>query len=147
MDGTTPPTLASLTTYLMSKTGKAARGALADQLADQGLRLWHMAVLAALADFGPHVQRDLADRLAVDPSDIVKVVDDLAGAGYVVRTRDLQDRRRVRITLTPGGRAALKKLSVQAAAVQDTVLAPLDEEERARLHALLTRVYDGLDPA
>lgn len=144
MEGT-PPTLTALTIYLLSRTGKAARGAMATQLAEDGLRLWHMAVLAALADFGPHAQRDLAARLSVDPSDMVKVVDDLAGAGYAVRTRDPVDRRRVRVSLTPEGGKALADLTARATAVQDAVLAPLDSGERAQLHALLTRVFNRID--
>ncbi|MBY8878794.1 MarR family winged helix-turn-helix transcriptional regulator [Actinacidiphila acidipaludis] len=145
LDRTTPPTLTGLTPYLLSRTGKAARGALAARLAEQGLRLWHMAVLAALADFGPHAQRELAVRLSIDPSDVVKVVDELAGPGYVERARDPGDRRRVVVTLTPAGRTALAGLSDQAAAVRDAVLAPLDPAERATLHALLSRVFAGLD--
>jgi MarR family transcriptional regulator, lower aerobic nicotinate degradation pathway regulator len=145
MDRTTPPTLAALTPYLLSRTGKAARGALAARLAEQGLRLWHMAVLAALADFGPHAQRELAARLSIDPSDVVKVVDELAEPGYVERERDPGDRRRVLVTLTPAGRTALAGLNDQAAAVRDAVLAPLDPRERATLHALLSRVYAGLE--
>ncbi len=144
MEGT-PPTLTALTVYLLSRTGKAARGAMATRLAEDGLRLWHMAVLAALADFGPHAQRDLAARLSVDPSDMVKVVDDLADAGYAVRTRDPVDRRRVRVSLTAEGGKALADLTARATAVQDAVLAPLDSGERAQLHALLTRVFNRLD--
>ncbi|MCL2551961.1 MAG: MarR family winged helix-turn-helix transcriptional regulator [Actinomycetia bacterium] len=142
---TTPPTLTAHTVYLLSRTGKAARGALAARLAEQGLRLWHMAVLAALADFGPHAQRELADRLAIDPSDVVKVVDELAAPGYVERSRDPADRRRVRVALTPAGRTALTGLERETEAVRDAVLAPLDARERATLHALLSRVYAGLD--
>lgn len=144
-DGPTPPTLTGLTTYLLSRTGKAARGALVSQLAESGLRLWHMAVLAALADHGPHAQRELAARLAVDPSDVVKVVDELAAHGWVDRARDPGDRRRVRVTLTPEGRDALTGLTARSAEVQDAVLAPLDAAERATLHALLTRVYADLE--
>ncbi|MFJ4408769.1 MarR family winged helix-turn-helix transcriptional regulator [Streptomyces sp. NPDC088910] len=143
MNGT-PPTLAALTTYLLSKTGKAARGRLAAELSDEGLRLWHMAVLAALADFGPQVQRELAGRLGVDPSDMVKVVDELAASGCVERARDTADRRRVRVALTPAGRDRLAALTARAEAAQDDVLAPLDARERAQLHALLLRVHDGL---
>ena len=142
MNGT-PPTLTALTTYLLSRTGKTARGRLAAELGDQGLRLWHMAVLAALADLGPHAQRELAERLDIDPSDIVKVLDELAIRGCVERARDPADRRRVRVTLTPEGSATLAALTVRAEAVQDAVLAPLDTEERAVLHALLLRVYEG----
>lgn len=139
------PTLIGLTTYLLSKTGKAARSALAAELARRGLRLWHMAILAALADFGPHAQRELADRLAIDPSDLVKVIDELATPGYVERTRDPADRRRVRIVLTPAGRAALADLHDRAATVQDVVLAPLSAAERATLQALLLRVHAGME--
>ena len=137
----TPPSLTGLTTYLLSRTGKAARGRHAEHLAARGLRLWHMAVLAALADFGPHIHRDLARRLAIDPSDIVKVVDDLAAAGWVERARDAADRRRVVVTLTGPGRRALADLQAEAVSVQDEVLAPLTAAERRTLAALLQRVF------
>lgn len=140
----TPPTLTALTAYLLSRTGKAARGRLAARLAEENLRLWHMAVLAALADFGPHAQRALAERLSIDPSDMVKVLDDLTAAGHVTRTRDPADRRRVRVTATPAGRAALAAQVGRAQEVQAELLAPLSPAERATLHALLLRVFTPL---
>ncbi|MEV7181657.1 MarR family transcriptional regulator [Kitasatospora sp. NPDC093679] len=140
-----PPSLLDLSTYLLSRTGKAARTRLAERLARRGLRLWHLAVLAALADFGPHVQRDLSVRLSVDPSDIAKVVDELAAAGWVDRSRDPADRRRIRVTVTDPGRTALRELQAEAEAVQAELLAPLSAAERTRLHGLLRRLFDG-DP-
>ncbi|MGW2180282.1 MarR family winged helix-turn-helix transcriptional regulator [Streptomyces sp. NPDC001732] len=137
----TPPSLLGLTTYLMSKTGKAARSRLAARLAERGLRLWHMAVLSALVDFGPHVQRELASRLGIDRSDIVKIVDDLAVAGFVDRARDVDDRRRVTVTPTPAGRAMLSELQAEALAVQKELLAPLGRAEQDQLAALLMRVH------
>ncbi|GAA4585874.1 MarR family transcriptional regulator [Planotetraspora phitsanulokensis] len=146
-----PPSLLGLSTYLLSQTGKTARARLAQRLADRGLKLWHMATLAALADFGPHVQRELAARLAMDPSDVAKVVDELAAAGYVDRSRDPGDRRRVAVTLTGAGRATLAELDTEARQVQDDILAPLSLAERAQIHVLLEKVYGGLrrtsDPA
>lgn len=139
-----PPTLLGLTTYLLSRVGRTARGRLAERLAERGLRLWDMAVLAALADFGPHAQRDLVLRLGVDPSDMAKVVDHLAAGGYVDRARDPHDRRRVSVTLAPAGRALLAELDAEARAVQDEVLAPLDAQERRVLQELLLRVQRGL---
>ncbi|MDI2132109.1 MarR family winged helix-turn-helix transcriptional regulator [Yinghuangia seranimata] len=136
-----PPSLLGLSTYLLSLTGKTARGRLAARLGERGLRLWHFAVLAALADFGAQAQRALSDRLGVDPSDITKVVDQLEAAGQVSRARDTADRRRVVVTVTPAGRAALRGLLDEAAAVQDELLAPLGPDERAQLHALLLRVF------
>ncbi len=103
-----------------------------------------MAVLAALVDFGPHVQRQLAARLTIDRSDMVKLIDDLVAAGLVERARDVADRRRVTVTVSPAGRALLDRLQADAAAVQEEILAPLNARERARLAALLTRVHDHL---
>ncbi|MDH6709048.1 DNA-binding MarR family transcriptional regulator [Kitasatospora sp. MAA19] len=139
-----PPTLLDLSTFLLARIGRTARGRLAERLAERGLRLWDMAVLAALADFGPHAQRDLVQRLGVDPSDMAKVADQLAAAGYVERTRDQVDRRRVSVAVTDTGRALLAELDARARAVQDEVLAPLDERERQVLQELLLRVHQGL---
>ncbi|MFB7620152.1 MarR family winged helix-turn-helix transcriptional regulator [Kitasatospora sp. NPDC056181] len=143
----TPPALLGLTTYLLSRTGKTARGRLAERLSQRGLRLWDMAVLAALDDFGPHAQRDLVRRLGVDASDMAKVADQLAGAGYVERIRDPADRRRVSVSITGAGRAVLAELDAEARTVQDEILAPLDPEERRALHRLLLRVHHGLPGA
>lgn len=136
-----PPSLLDLTAYLLSKLGKQARSATGDRLAARGLRLWHFAVLAALADFGPHIQRDLAARLGIDASDVVKVVDDLADDGYAERARDLADRRRITVTLTPAGRGALTELQAEAKAADEVLLTPLSVAERVQLHALLLRVF------
>jgi DNA-binding MarR family transcriptional regulator len=136
-----PPTLLSINAYLLSLSGKAGRNRIADRLARRGLRLWHMAVLAALADFGPHAQRDLCARLNVDPSDMAKGVEQLADAGHVARTRDTGDRRRVLIDITGSGRELLAELVREAAEVDRELLAALDSPERAQLHALLLKVF------
>jgi MarR family transcriptional regulator, lower aerobic nicotinate degradation pathway regulator len=137
-----PPSLLELDAYLLSKIGKDARRRAAIRLAERELRLWHLAVLAALADFGPLVQRELAARLGLDPSDVVKVLDELTTRGQVERTRDPADRRRVQARLTPDGHAALAVLLAEARTTDEELLAPLDPAEREQLHGLLTRVLD-----
>lgn len=140
----TPPSLLALTPYLLSRVGKAARRRVTERLTARDLRLWHMAVLAALADFGPQPQRDIAARLRIDPSDIVKILDELAAEGLADRARDPADRRRVTVTITPTGRAALHDLTTETMGVQEDMMAPLNEEERTTLHALLHRVFRHL---
>ena len=139
---TLPPSLLELDAYLLSKIGKEARRRTAVRLAERELRLWHLAVLAALDDFGPHVQRELAVRLGLDPSDVVKVLDELTARGHVERTRDPADRRRVQARLTPDGRVALAELLTEARTTDEDLLAPLDPAEREQLHGLLRRVLD-----
>ncbi|MGF1432510.1 MarR family winged helix-turn-helix transcriptional regulator [Kitasatospora sp. LaBMicrA B282] len=140
---TTPPSLLGLTTYLLAQTGRRARARLADRLAERELRLWHLSILAALADFGPQAQRELATRLGIDPSDLVRLLDELARAELVTRTRSTADRRRIEVDLTPAGRTALAELHAEAAAVQDRTLAPLSPAERTQLHDLLLRVFQA----
>lgn len=140
-----PPTLLSINAYLLSLSGKAGRTRIAERLAQRGLRLWHMAVLAALADFGPHAQRDLCTRLSVDPSDMAKVIEQLADGGHVERTRDTADRRRVLISLTTAGRHLLHELVREAEEVDVTLLSTLDDNERSQLHALLLKVFRNRD--
>ncbi|MDX2826928.1 MarR family winged helix-turn-helix transcriptional regulator [Streptomyces ipomoeae] len=137
----TPPTLTALTTYLLSQVGKNARGLLIERLTARNLRLWHMSSLAALADFGPHVQRDLAGRLAIHTSDMTKVLDELADWGYITRDRDGSDRRRILATITQAGREALADLNTEAEAAQNTLLTPLTPDERTQLHNLLLRLH------
>ncbi|MGI5341650.1 MarR family winged helix-turn-helix transcriptional regulator [Streptomyces sp. CA-181903] len=143
----TPPTLTALTPYLLSRVGKNARGRVAARLAGRDLRMWHMAVLAALADFGPHAQRELAGRLSIDPSDMTKVVDDLAALGHVERTRDPRDRRRLTVALNPAGARELARLTDEVLAAQDELLAPLTGQERERLHTLLDKVFRHAEAA
>ena len=145
MDPTaTPPTLMRIDAYLLSLSGKAGRSLVADRLAALGLRMWHMAVLAALADFGPHAQRELSHRLNVDPSDMAKVIDQLAD--HVERTRDAADRRRVVVSLTASGRELLTGLLRETAAVDDTLLGALTLAERDQLHGLLLKVFAAARP-
>lgn len=137
-----PPSLLELNAYLLSKIGKDARRRAAIRLAERELRLWHLAVLAALDDFGPHVQRELASRLGLDPSDVVKVLDELTACGQVERTRDPTDRRRIQARLTADGRAVLAELLAEARTDDEDLLTPLSLAEREQLHGLLTRVLD-----
>ncbi|WP_214411742.1 MarR family winged helix-turn-helix transcriptional regulator [Sphaerisporangium fuscum] len=140
-----PPSLLGITPFLLSKTGLAGRRGMGERLESVGLGLWHLAVLAALADFGPSSQRDLGRRLGIDPSDLVAVMDTLLPRDLVVRDRDPADRRRYSVSISPAGREALAEALRLARQVRDDLLAGLDEDERETLHHLLRKAYAALD--
>jgi DNA-binding MarR family transcriptional regulator len=135
-----PTPLLGLTVYLLSRVGRLGKHALDDRLAARGLRLRHMAVLAALADSGAASQLALARSVRLDPSDITTTLDELQRRGFVERTVDPADRRRRLVALTPDGRAGLHELCGVADEVADELLAPLDPDERRVLHEALRRV-------
>src|SRR3954463_7782621 len=142
-DTALPPRLLDLPSYVLSLAGRRARAGAIEVMAQRELRLGHVAVLAALDDFGPASQRALCDRLRQDPSDMVALLDDLERAGDVRRDPDPDDRRRRRLTITARGRRPLDRLMAELAAREDELLAPLTERERAQLHRLARKVLDG----
>src|ERR1700676_2134067 len=57
--------------------------------------------------------RTLAERLALRHHSAVELIDRLAMHGFVKRSRDLQDRRQVHVTLTPKGEKTLERVVEQ----------------------------------
>ncbi len=113
-----------------------------DWVATAGLRPPSYGVLMAIERLGPVSQKQISDQMGLDPSDLVPVVDILEGAGFLVRSRDPQDRRRYSLTLTPAGRKTLSRFDTVAAEVEEELLTPLDGEERATLRRLVERVLE-----
>ena len=125
----------------------AARRSLAEAIAKEGwpqeagLRPGCFGVLRSVAaSTEPLSQRDLSDRLGIDPSDIVGLVDVLEGAGLVTRRRDEADRRRYALELTDAGWVAVDRFDDLASGVSDQLLANLSAAEQAELERLLERV-------
>lgn len=71
----------------------------------------YQAMLAICAWEGPMSVGDLAEQLILTHSAAVQMVQKLAAAGWVRRAVDEEDRRVVRVELTPEGGRLLKRLS------------------------------------
>lgn len=82
-------------------------------------------------------QSQIAERLLTTPPSITSLVDTLERRGLVVRQRDVRDRRRQLVTITPAGTAAVRKFVPEAVALQTAVMAGLSEQERIELGRLL----------
>ena len=100
-------------------------------------------MLAAAAEYGGLSQREMGALLAIDPSAIVALVDDLERAGLVRRELPPGDRRTRLIVTTGEGQAVLARARELSAAVDGELLAPLTEPERAALLGLLRRITAG----
>jgi DNA-binding MarR family transcriptional regulator len=90
----------------------------------------------------PMSQRDVSERMGIDPSDVVDLVDRLESAGYLRRRRDERDRRRYALEITDAGRQAIERFAGVARAVDETVLGVLEPAQRETLRTLLRRVVD-----
>jgi DNA-binding MarR family transcriptional regulator len=98
------------------------------------------AVLARLAEQGPQSQNLLGRATAMDAATIKGVVDRLTRQAWVETAADPEDRRRLTVTLTPGGRALFQTTYAAALRVSDQTLSPLTAAERATLMGLLQRL-------
>lgn len=104
------------------------------------LKVRSYAVLAlACSDVNPS-QRELADFLSLDSSQIVALVDGLEERGLVVREPDARDRRSNVIKATAAGRELAKKAAVQARLAEEESLKALSASERELLRDFLSRI-------
>jgi DNA-binding MarR family transcriptional regulator len=134
--------------FLLSQLGHHVADRFADELAPLGLRPAHFGVLTHLRDGNGLSQQQLADLLRVHRNVMVGLVDDLETQGLVRRTPHPEDRRAHAVQLTGKARTLLREAATVADRLEETVLAALDDGERAQLAALLHRVAEhaGLPP-
>ncbi|AWZ03980.1 MULTISPECIES: MarR family transcriptional regulator [unclassified Streptomyces] len=133
------------TALLLSKLGSAMERRLAVALDAMELRTKHMGALTVLCAHGAISQQALAEKLGVDASAVVAIVDDLERDRLASRERDPQDRRRYAVHVTQAGRETLARASELVVQVDDAVFAGLSSREREQLLALLLRVAES-DP-
>jgi DNA-binding MarR family transcriptional regulator len=112
-------------------------------LAPMGLRTRHLIALTILREHGTTTQSALCEVLRLDPTNLVGLLNELEDRSLLTRRRDPADRRRHIVELTDAGAATLIGAEAALAAVQDEVLAALEDDERAVLHSLLARAAEG----
>ncbi|GAA2770213.1 MarR family winged helix-turn-helix transcriptional regulator [Nonomuraea dietziae] len=104
---------------------------------EHGMSLWGYTVLMAIVEAPARTQLALAQAVSVDKSKLVIILDELEGAGLVVRRPDPADRRARIIEVTPEGGRALKAARGDMEAIEERLLGGLDTQERAVLRKAL----------
>jgi DNA-binding MarR family transcriptional regulator len=84
--------------------------------------------------------------MGIDPSAMVRLIDELEGAGLAERRRRPQDRRAWEVAITPKGRRTLERGKRLAGEVEDEVLSGLSASERRQLLTLLRRALAAAPP-
>jgi DNA-binding MarR family transcriptional regulator len=128
--------------WLLGRAALDAQRFTADRLAQVGMRRGFYGVLATLAEAGPSSQADIGRRLGVDRSDMVAILNDLEGEGYVTREPDPTDRRRNSVAITKSGRTVLARFDRAIGDAEKTFLSTLDAQERKTFVGLLQRITD-----
>ena len=101
------------------------------------------AVLAGLSVHGPHTLGELADRERVSAPAMNRTVNCLQESGYVTRSADENDGRKVVIDLTTDGRAVVEETARRRDAWVEEALAEIAPDERrilAQAGAIMQRM-------
>lgn len=132
--------LADDASFLLARATAIALGRASRALAEHGLKVRSYAVLALVAGELKPTQREVADLLRLDPSQVVALVDELERAGLVERVTDATDRRANLVVATVAGRNVALAAKASLRAVDDRMYGSLGPQERQHLALLLTRV-------
>lgn len=98
------------------------------------------AAMDAIANHPGADQATIAQLIAFDRATIGGVIDRLLQKGWIRRTVSERDRRARVLDLTPKGKRLMADLLPVVTALQDDVLAPLNDTERAAFMALAAKV-------
>jgi len=123
--------------FLLARANAIALSAGNAALAEHGLKARSYSVLSLAADGAGPSQRELAEFLRLDPSQVVSLVDDLQSRGLVERRPDPADRRANVVIATDAGRALAAAARDSARSAEERVHAQLSADERQTLTDLL----------
>ena len=132
--------LADRVLWALGRSSQQAQRLVRQHMTEAGVRTQHYHVLASLADDGEGAQATLADRIGLDRSDLVTLLDELEELKYVERRVDPADRRRKIVAITPAGEKQLIAMDQLIVAAEAELLEPLSASERKTLLGLLHRL-------
>jgi DNA-binding MarR family transcriptional regulator len=133
--------------YLLKHARERLSALSAEGYARFGINGRELAVLTVLADGEPPSQLEAAQRLSIDRTTMVALLDELEAKGLVARSADPADRRRNIVVLTPAGRECLVGASRATDEAERAFLAPLGETDRQRLREMLRTIVLADDPS
>ncbi len=126
--------------YLIGNVRRALLEAMDRAFAPQGVTAPQAIVMFQIANGMASHAAEFCRNLSYDPGAMTRLLDRLEAKGFVRRVRSAQNRRNVRIELTPAGRAALPHLGTAAFAVFDVFLRGFTKAETRQLFGFLKRM-------
>ncbi|MEV4132132.1 MarR family transcriptional regulator [Dactylosporangium sp. NPDC049742] len=101
-------------------------------------------VLGYLVQHPGAIQRDIAEITRTSAASVTSLLQGLERRELVERRTEPGNERSKRVYATAAGAELISGFDTAMAAAEATILAPLDQAERATLHALLTKVTSEL---
>lgn len=126
--------------YLLRRAHQRASSLFQAQFSEFQITPTQFSALAKLRDETELSQNHLGRLTAMDPATIQGVTRRLIDRDLVQTRADASDKRRMLLCLTDKGIEFIDSLIPKARLVTETTLAPLDEEEKRQIVALLRKL-------
>jgi DNA-binding MarR family transcriptional regulator len=131
---------------LFFRLWRASHTRTAEALATIGLTPALFALLNVLGARQGIIQQQLSSDMGIDPSAMVKLINELEEAGLAQRRRRPNDRRAWEVAITSKGRRTLERARRLASRTEDEVLGGLTATDRRQLLTLLRRALASAPP-
>lgn len=115
-----PPITTSLT-YLLAQANRLVSGALERLLAAEGAQVEHWRVLEVLSDEQGRSMGELAQLVLMNPPALTKLMDRMVSRGWVHRSADPMDSRRVLVLISDGGLEFVARLRARVAEYEESI--------------------------
>jgi MarR family transcriptional regulator for hemolysin len=128
----------------LANTSKAVSRAFNDRLVDAGGSVPMWLILSSLKSNERRTQLELARAVGIEGPTLTRHLDGLEENGLVRRVRDGDDRRAVRVELTPEGERLFHTLRQAVIAFNRALTAGVGEPELERLRTSLARLEQNV---
>jgi DNA-binding MarR family transcriptional regulator len=133
--------------YLVKRANALVIEGLEPALAEQGFTFTQWAVMMHLRDGLAPTAKDICVQLRHDSGAVTRILDQLETRGLLARERSVDDRREVKLTLTPAGHDMVESLIPLVVSKLNAVLSDFSSAEVAELTRLLNKFIVGLNTA
>ncbi|GAB3404431.1 hypothetical protein GCM10027515_16430 [Schumannella luteola] len=129
---------------LLRWIGWAQRKAAEDWVRERELSFEQGFVLGYLVDSPGAIQRDIARMTRTSAASVSSLLQGLERRGLVERRTEEGDERSKRVYATPTGSELIAGFETAMASADEVILAPLSDDERSTLDALLRKITAAL---
>ncbi len=123
--------------FLLAKAYQKAHSAFKQKLAPFGITPVQQLILAVLEEEQFLSPGEIAERVAMDNATLSGVLERMAEAGMIRKEGNREDRRSIRVSLTPKARKMQDELTEQRKVINEEITSKLSMEERLLLKRML----------
>lgn len=127
---------------LLERASRTVGDRLSRSIGRAGITSDHWRVLRLLADGVGHTMGEIAERLAMNPPTLTKLIDRMVGKSLAQRAADPEDSRRVLVYATDAGLELLPELQRKVDQHHAAIRAQLGDRNARQLERLLTTLIE-----